>query len=63
VNFSQIFARGSAQFHVPLELSDKYFSDFSSKEDLYSILEMCRLQTTTYTHLKNIIEEDIMIPH
>jgi hypothetical protein len=44
VNYSHIFARGSAQFHVPLELSEKYFADFVSKEDLYSILEMCRLQ-------------------
>jgi hypothetical protein len=43
VNYSHIFSRGSAQFHVPLELSEKYFADLVSKEDLYSILEMCRL--------------------
>lgn len=43
INFSHIFAKGSAQFHVQLELSEKYFLDFASKEDLYSVLEMCRL--------------------
>lgn len=27
VNFSHIFTRGSAQFHVPLDLSEKYFAE------------------------------------
>jgi hypothetical protein len=29
-------------YHVPLELSPKYFNDHHSQEDLYTIVEMCK---------------------
>ena len=40
LNNASIFSRGSPQFHVPLELHDKYFSSFENKEQIHSIIEM-----------------------
>jgi len=57
---SHIFTRGSQQFHVPLEVSERYLYDID-KEALYSLLNSCRVHSGTSTH-KEVDEEDMSGP-
>lgn len=47
LNNSHLFAKGSPQYHVPLELSELYFIDLKSKEEVYTIVEMAKIISTT----------------
>ncbi|TNV84404.1 hypothetical protein FGO68_gene5428 [Halteria grandinella] len=51
LNNSHLFAKGSPQYHVPLEVSELYFNDLKSKEEVYTIVEMAKIISTTQATL------------
>lgn len=57
---SHIFTRGSQQYHVPLEVSERYLYDID-KEALYSLLNSCRVHSGTSKH-KELDDEDMSGP-
>ena len=57
---SHIFTRGSQQYHVPLEVSERYLYDID-KEALYSLLTSCRIHSGTSKH-KELDDEDMSGP-
>ncbi len=44
INNSHLFVKGSSQYHVPLEISERYFMNFENREVIYSLINMCRVQ-------------------
>ena len=63
LNNSQIFTRGSSQYHVPLEISDKYFQGMTEKETLYSLLTSCRIQAMGYRDDSKLNHDDEDLQH
>lgn len=61
LNHSQLFARGTTQYHVPLEISEKYFYGIKDKEILYSLINSCRVQVDGQReNAKKDIDEDYL---
>ncbi len=60
INNSHLFIKGSSQYHVPLELSEKYYMNFEKREVIHSLINMCRVQVMGSDHEKesSLIEED-----